>query len=118
MAVRNAMGGFPAPEDPPIAVRCSLLAAEAVKFAVPDAADKRLPLVPARQACYLNTVPISVTQRAFHPFGLIFERRHSLATPSLMCVCPAHTATDSVSLTEGSRQLVRLADTLSLMRLF
>jgi hypothetical protein len=137
MAVRNAMGGFPAPEDPPVAVRCSLLAAEAVKFAVPDAADKRLPLVrreaenrtcsvpavadtyvPARQACHLNTVPISVTQRAFHPFGLIFERRHSLATPSLMCVCPAHTATDNVSLTEGSRQLVRLADTLSLMRLF
>jgi hypothetical protein len=35
-----------------------------------------------------------------------------------MCVCPAHTATDNVSLTEGSRQLVRLADTLSLMRLF
>lgn len=31
-------------EDPPIAVLCSLLAAEAVKFAVPDAADKRMPL--------------------------------------------------------------------------
>jgi hypothetical protein len=136
MAAKGAMGGSPTPGNPPIALRCSLLAAEAVKFTVPDAADKRTPLirceaenrtcsvpavadtyVPARQARHLNTVAISVTQRAFRPFGLIFERRHSLTTPSLIfsCVCPAHQATNGVSLTEGNRQSVRLADTTGLM---
>src|SRR5262249_11149715 len=60
----------------------------------------------AGEARYLNAVAVSETQRAFHPFGLTFERRHCPATPSLicLCVCPAHNGTHDMSLTESSRQ--------------
>src|ERR1700749_3395933 len=129
-------GGPPETGNPP---RCvGRLCAEVVELAVPNATDKRVPLVrrkaenrarsvpavpdanfAAGQVRYLHTVTICETQRAFHPLGLTSECRHSLATPSLiLCVCPAHLATSSVSLTEGSRLVVRLADPTSLMCLF
>ena len=75
------------------------LCAEAVELAVPNATDERVPFVwreaenrassipavpdanfAAGQARHLNAVTVGETQRAFHPFGLIFERRHSVAT--------------------------------------
>jgi hypothetical protein len=86
------------------------LRAEAVKLAVLNATDERVPFfwreaenracsipaVPdanfaAGQACYFNAVAVRETQRAFNPFGLIFERRHSVATPSGICVFALHT---------------------------
>ena len=80
--------------------RVSALRAEAVELAVLNATDERVPFVrreaencacsvpavpdanfAAGQARYLNAVTVRETQRALHPFGLTFERRHSLATP-------------------------------------
>jgi len=90
--------------------RVGALRAEAVELAVLNATDERVPFVrreaenracsvpavpdanfAAGQARYLNAVTVRETQRAFHPFGLTFERRHSLAIPSLICVFALHT---------------------------
>ena len=96
--VRNGQGGSPgSPGNPPCCF--GRLCAEAVELAVPNATDERVPFfwreaensassipaVPdanlaAGQARHLNAVTVRETQRAFHPFGLILERRHSVAT--------------------------------------
>src|SRR5579872_2639042 len=81
----------PRPRDPPFALH--LLPAELVELPVPDTTEKSVPLVwreteyrtlgvptvpdtdlAARQASHLNAVAVCVTQRAFHPFGLTFDR--------------------------------------------
>jgi len=99
----NAAGGPPGTGDPPY--RASLLCAEAVELTVPDATDERMPFIrcepkhrsfgistvanthlAAGQVRYLNAVPVGETQRALHPFGWTYGRRHSHATPSLITV--------------------------------
>jgi hypothetical protein len=92
-------GRVPGPGNPPPRSP-SPLVAEPVELAVPDPAEKGVPLVGreaehcppnvptvpnadlvAGKAGHLDAVTVSVTQRAFHPFVLTFERRHDHATP-------------------------------------